>query len=134
MARDPHGRIVRGEAAAFEKLSAALRHCYEAAMGLSQQVNNADFKKLTGGLRHCIEAIVEISTWRSDPRWFSLTPMFEKLLATANKMHTGAVMRGGSRTAPQAWLLLAKRFERIEGATKSLWAEAEHGAVQGHIH
>ena len=131
MARDPHGRIVRGETAAFEKLCAALAHCDEAAMGLSRRLTVADLHKLTGGLRHCIEAATEISTWRSDPRWFSMTPAFEKLLQTANRLHMQAATRGGGGTPPARWERLALTFRKMLPAARSLWADAERGGVQG---
>lgn len=131
MARDPHGRIVRGEAAAFEKLAAALRHCDEAAMGLSRRLTTDDLHKLTSGLRHCIEAITEISTWRSDPRWFALTPAFEQLLLLANRLHLSAATRGGSGVPAQRWEQMAERFKKMLQAVTSLWADAERGGVQG---
>jgi hypothetical protein len=131
MARDPHGRIVRGEAAAFEKLAAALRHCDEAATGLSRRLTTDDLHKLTGGLRHCIEAITEISTWRSDPRWFALTPAFEQLLLSANQLHLRAATRGGSGVHPARWASMAHRFEKMLQVVTSLWADAERGGVKG---
>lgn len=131
MARDPHGRIVRGEVAAFEKLAAALRHCDEAAMGLSRRLNTVDLHKLTGGLRHCIEAITEISTWRSDPRWFGMTPLFEKLLVSANAMHVSAATRGGSGVRAEAWARMAEKFRLLLKQATQLWQEAERGGVQG---
>jgi hypothetical protein len=131
MARDPHGRIVRGEVAAFEKLAAALHHAAEAAEGLSRRLTTGDLQKLTAALRHCIEASTEISTWRSDPRWFALTPMLEQMLASAGRAYLSAAQRGGSAIPADNWVLIARRYRRVLALATSLWAEAERGGVQG---
>lgn len=131
MARDPHGRIVRGEAAAFEKLTAAVRHAEEACRGLARRLTSADLQRLTAALRHCIEAATEISTWRSDGRWFQLTMMFEKLLATASRVQLQTAGAGGSSVPRERWTAMASRFRGIGKACESLWSEAERGGVQG---
>jgi hypothetical protein len=131
MVRNPHGRVVGGETAGFEKLVAALNHASEAAMGLHRRVTRADFQTLTQALRECIEASTEISTRRSDPRWFALTPSFEKMLTTANSLNTRTTMRGGSQVPAEAWRHLALRFQKIQRAAQSLWQDAERDAVQG---
>jgi hypothetical protein len=131
MARDTHGRIVRGETAAFEKLAAALHHAAEAAEGLSRRLTTGDLQKLTAALRHCIEASTEISTWRSDPRWFALTPAFERLLSAAGRAYLMAAQNGGSAIPAWRWGAMAIRFRGMLEAATSLWAEAEQGGVQG---
>lgn len=131
MARNHHGRIVRGEAAAFEKMTAALTHAQEAAMGLSRRLASADLQRLTHSLRQAIEAATEISTWRSDPRWFAITQMLERMLQSAGRVQIRTTSAGGSSTPPAVWKKLAGNFEKMRGASLSLWQEAEKNAVQG---
>lgn len=131
MARDRFERIVRGEVGAFEKLTGALHHAREAADGLSRRLTTADLSRLTEALRHCIEATTEISTWRSDPRWFALTPQFEQLLDRVNGLQLRATATGGSAVPPRYWTAMAGVFDRIRGAALSLWQDSENNAVQG---
>lgn len=133
MARDRHGRLAGGETAAFEKLSTALRHCAEAADGLAQRLSNADMHRLTKGLRQCIEGSTEISVFRSDPRWFALTPVFEKMLQNANALHLAAMRAGGSGVPADRWKRMALTYRKTERAVASLWGDAERGAVQGRV-